>query len=280
MLEILLDTVKDTLRLLPFLFVTYLLMEYLETKALSSATGVVKKVGRLGPVFGAALGLVPQCGFSAAIASLFSGGIVTLGTLIAVFFSTSDEMIPIMISHTVPAGMLGKILLLKFLAGLVTGLVIDLVLTVFGKHGKKDFHELCEQEDCGCEEGSILKSALTHTFKIWIFIFIVSFVLELVLDAVGFDAIAGFFAGKPFGTVILAALVGLIPNCAPSVVLTECYLSGIFGFGPLMAGLLVNGGMGLLILFRTNKRLKENIGIAVLMLVLGILWGLALGNVM
>lgn len=276
--EILLDVIKDTVKLLPFLFLTYLFMEYIENKAMEKTTDMIKKVGKLGPLFGAGLGLIPQCGFSAAIASLFSGGVVTLGTLIAIFFSTSDEMLPIMISHTVPAADIGKVLLVKFIAALVSGFAIDAVIRLAGKKREKDIHDLCEQEDCHCEDG-ILKSALNHTFRIWIFIFIFSFALEIVLDIAGFENISGFFAGNPLLTIVLAAVFGLIPNCAPSVVLTECYLSGIFGFGPLMAGLLVNGGMGLLVLWRTNKKPKENFKITVLMFLLGIVWGLILNRI-
>ncbi len=276
--EIVLDAAMDTLKLVPFLFITYLVMEYLERKTEEKTISTLAGVGRLGPLFGAAAGVVPQCGFSAAAASLFSGGVISLGSLMAVFLSTSDEMLPVFISSAVPIGTIIRILAAKFLIGAVTGLVIDAVIHgVKRLQGKeKHIHDLCEAEHCGCEEeeGSIFLSALTHTLHIVLFIFIASLVIGGLVESVGEDVLTGLFTGRPLFGVVTASLIGLIPNCAASVMLTQMYLGGMLSAGQMIAGLLVGAGVGLLVLFRTNRRLKENICILLLLFALGIFWGM------
>ncbi len=275
--DVILDTLKDTAKLLPFLFLTYLMMEYLEHRTGGKTARFVGSAGRLGPLLGAAAGLVPQCGFSAAAASLFSGGVISVGTLLAIFLSTSDEMLPILISEAVHLTAIGKILLAKLVIGAITGLALDLIFRHSREEGK-DIHDLCQQEHCHCQEG-IWRSALRHTLQIAFFIFLVSLVIGLLIQLVGEETLAGFLTGQPVLGVFLAALIGLIPNCASSVVLTELYLQGALGSGQMMAGLLVGAGVGILVLFRTNRRLTENLRITGILYAAGVLWGLLIEGI-
>lgn len=267
----------DTLKLVPFLFVTYLAMEALEHYAGEKSEEVVRRAGTAGPALGALLGVVPQCGFSAAAATLYSARVVTLGTLIAVFLSTSDEMLPILIAEQASAGIIVKVLAIKLLVAMVAGFVIDFVLRKLHRDGDHHMHihELCEQEHCDCEDG-VLKSAAKHTAHVTLFIFAISLALELVIGVIGEDVLASFMAGNPLLSVVAAALVGLIPNCAASVAITELYLQGALGTGAMIAGLLVGAGVGLLVLFRTNKPAKSNLAIAGLLLGVGIVVGILL----
>lgn len=273
-LDVLLDSLLDTLKLLPFLFLTYLAMEYLEHKGGEKASEMIQSTGRGGPILGALLGVVPQCGFSAAASGLYSGGVITAGTLLAVFLSTSDEMLPIFISESVAASTIGKLLLVKAAIGAVSGFLLDFLIHLFQrKEEKKDIHDLCEHDHCHCERG-ILRPALDHTWKVAVFILILTFVVGLGIEMIGREALTEFLTGAPVAGVFLAALVGLIPNCAASVAVTELYLQGLLGAGQMMAGLLVGAGVGLLVLFRSNQNWKENAGFTLVLYIVGVLWGL------
>lgn len=275
MTEIIIDSVIDSIKLLPFLFLTYLFMEWLEHKTGSAARNTIRTAGKLGPVWGGLLGVIPQCGFSAAASSLFTGSVITVGTLIAVYLSTSDEMFPIMISNAVPAATIIKILACKAAIGIISGLVVEYVYThVLKKQEKEmDIHEICEEERCNCEHG-LLSSALTHTLHVFVYIFLISLALNIIIGLVGEETLAGLFTGAPIVGELIAALVGLIPNCASSVVITQLYLEHIIGAGAMMAGLLVNAGVGLLILFRLNHDRKQNFRIIGLLYGLGVFWGI------
>ena len=275
MTEIIIDSVIDSIKLLPFLFLTYLFMEWLEHKTGSAARNTIRTAGKLGPVWGGLLGVIPQCGFSAAASSLFTGRVITVGTLIAVYLSTSDEMFPIMISNAVPAATSIKILVCKAAIGIISGLVVEYVYThVLKKQEKEmDIHEICEEERCNCEHG-LLSSALTHTLHVFVYIFLISLALNIIIGLVGEETLAGLFTGTPIVGELIAALVGLIPNCASSVVITQLYLEHIIGAGAMMAGLLVNAGVGLLILFRLNHDRKQNFRIIGLLYGLGVFWGI------
>ena len=275
MTEIIIDSVIDSIKLLPFLFLTYLFMEWLEHKTGSAARNTIRTAGKLGPVWGGLLGVIPQCGFSAAASSLFTGRVITVGTLIAVYLSTSDEMFPIMISNAVPAATIIKILACKAAIGIISGLVVEYVYThVLKKQEKEmDIHEICEEERCNCEHG-LLSSALTHTLHVFVYIFLISLALNIIIGLVGEETLAGLFTGAPIVGELIAALVGLIPNCASSVVITQLYLEHIIGAGAMMAGLLVNAGVGILILFRLNHDRKQNFRIIGLLYGLGVFWGI------
>ena len=239
---------------------------------------MLSRIGKFSHVLGAGIGLIPQCGFSAGAASLYSGGVITAGTLIAVFLSTSDEMIPIFLSSSVAPATIGKILAAKFVIALVSGIIVDAASHVirYGFHADKHIHDLCEREHCGCEdeEGGIFHSALIHTLKITGFIFLISLALSLIMGFAGEETVASLLSAVPLLSTILTGVIGLIPNCAASVVITQMYLEGLLTCGELMAGLLVGAGVGLLVLFRTNNHHKENIAITASLLVLGICWGL------
>lgn len=330
-LDALVDAVLDTAKLIPFLLITYMGMEYLEHKAEKHTTGMLEKAGHFGPLIGAAVGILPQCGFSAAASSLFAGGVISVGTLIAVFLSTSDEMLPIFISEGVhPATML-RVLATKAILGLISGFLLD----VFMRHGRhtkapeKHIHDLCLHEHCDCDDDEeeelhteaahthevnaddhahrhvaeehhshehaaahahaghhhhhhqkgfmgIAMPALHHTVQITGFIFFITLIITLLVEGIGAEALGHFLSGKPIVGVFLAGVVGLIPNCAASVSITQLYLMGILNAGQMMAGLLVGAGVGLLVLFRTNDHPNENLRITIMLYGLGVFWGLVI----
>lgn len=263
-LDSLLDGLKDGAWSLPVLFVAYLLMELLERSQKLNEEILHGYSHKAGPLLGGLLGVVPQCGISGAAATLFSTGSVTVGTMLAVFFATSDEMLPIMLSSVADGDIrLSSILLIvlgKAALGVALGYLADLLLTKYIR-SQKNIHGFCEREHCACdeEEGSVFVSALKHTLKIAVMLIAVNVVLNFVLGVIGVERLSGSVLNRPFIGEILLALVGLIPNCSVSVVITESYLSGLIGLGGLFAGLLSNAGIGLLVLFRTNKNLKENL---------------------
>lgn len=345
---------EDTLALVPFLFVTYIALEALEHAAGARANAVVRRAGAAGPVVGALLGVVPQCGFSAMAATLYAGRVVTLGTLVAVFLSTSDEMLPMLVAERVDSGLLFRVLGLKVLVALITGALADLAIRALRKNARvhaflrrtvlsvrrngveadvvdqmaeggetaEHICRLCEQDHCGCGHdhahthggehghehgndrghehadehvagcdhghghdhshaggrfgivGSIVMSAVSHTVQVSLFIFLVTFALVLVLETVGEDALAAFLSGNQPLAVFASALVGLVPNCSASVVITQLYLEGVLGFAPLMAGLLTSAGVGYLVLFRTNRHPRENAVVVAGLFLVACVWGL------
>ncbi len=274
MKEILFDTLLDSVKILPFLFLTYLVMELLEHKTGGKSKDQIRRARWSGPIWGGLLGVIPQCGFSTAASSLYAGRVITVGTLLAVYFSTSDEMLPIMISQAVPVPVMIKILGTKAIIAIISGMVVEVVYTrVLKKQEKEmDIHVVCEEEHCKCEDG-IVKSAAKHTIKIFFYLLLISFVLNVIVGIIGEDTLAQLFVGTPVIGELIAALVGLIPNCASSVVITELYLDGIIGAGEMMSGLLVNAGVGLLVLFRLNRNGKQNAGIIATLYGLGVFWG-------
>ena len=284
-------SLADTLYLIPFLFVTYLAMEWLEHKTGGKTQEAIRHAGAAGPIVGAFLGVVPQCGFSAVAATLYAGRVITLGTLFAVFLSTSDEMLPIFLAEAVPGNTILSIMGAKVVIGMVMGFIVDAVLRLARRDKERlRIHELCEQDQCGCnhdchtceqaperayehhddvehthEHGhgwkGILKSATKHTVQVTLFIFLITIALNVVLETVGEDALA-------------CALVGLIPNCAASVVIAQLYVEGVLGAGAMLAGLLVSAGVGLLVLARANRHWKQNVAIIAVLYAIGVFWGL------
>ena len=308
MWDVILDTLIDSVKLVPFLFLTYLAMEYLEHKAGEKTTQMVRKAGKLGPLIGGVAGVLPQCGFSAAASNLYAGRVITLGTLIAIYLSTSDEMLPILISEKVDIRFVLGILGAKALIGTIAGFIIDFVIREqkvhHHKHGhgqehaghghggekhehhghehefeedheeQEHIHEICEHDNCHCEQDGIFLSAVKHTLQITFFIMFIGFVLNLVLHFVGEDALANLILNRPVLGPVLAGLVGLIPNCAASVTVTQLYLREVISFGAMLSGLLVGAGVGLLVLFRVNPDKKENLKIVGLLYVIGVLVGI------
>ena len=317
-MDVLVDSVKDTLQLIPFLLVTYLVMETLEHSTEGRAERVIRSAGKAGPAAGALLGALPQCGFSAMAGTLYAGRMITAGTLVAVLLSTSDELIPVFLAHQAPVGELAGILGVKVAIGLVVGFAADAVLRALHRTGDGHPHirELCERAHCHCgdieadssetaddlhvgsthdhhahghdhahghEGGSrwthILRCSLVHTAQVSAFIFVITFVFGMWIEGVGGDVIAEVFASQPLFATFFSALIGLIPNCGASVAIAELYLDGTLAYGPMLAGLLVSGGMGLLVLFRTNADMRQNVIIAAFVYVVGVACGLVAGAV-
>mgnify|MGYP004457766001 CR=1 FL=1 len=310
--DVLADSVIDTLKLIPFLFVTYLAMEALEHFASNKVREAVERAGTAGPVVGALLGALPQCGFSAMAATLFSGRVVTAGTLVAVILSTSDEMIPVFVAHQEPASRMLSIIAIKVVLGIVAGLLLDVALRLLHRagDGHAHIHELCEREHCHCEEADeldddeghdgrgdhdehhehahhhghshshhgawgIVRSACVHTAQVTAFIFLISLLFGLIIEGLGVDSIRSMLAYHPVRATFIAALVGLIPNCGASVAIAELFLDGTLATGPMLAGLLSSGGVGLLVLWRTNADARQNVYVTLLVYGVAVLAGLA-----
>lgn len=313
-IDILIDAFKDTLYLLPFLFVTYLFMEWLEHKTGEKTQQAIRKAGTAGPIVGAILGVVPQCGFSAAASTLYAGRVIGLGTLIAVFLSTSDEMLPIFIAEQVPAHVLFGVLGIKVVIGMVFGLIIDAVLRL-AHHPQEDLriHELCERDQCDCSDDcetckenpelayehhddcgdgcdhehhhhdhdhdagwkGIVRSAAKHTLQVALFVFLVSLALDTALEILGEEAIGDFLGANELLAIVGSAIVGLIPNCAASVAIAQLYVEGVLSFGAMMSGLLTAAGVGLLVLLRTNRHPGQNAIILLVLVGISVLCGFA-----
>lgn len=314
LIDVLIDSVRDTAQLVPFLFLTYLAMEALEHGTAGRAERIIAGADKSGPVAGALLGALPQCGFSAMAATLYAGRVVSAGTLVAVLLSTSDEMIPVFVAHQEPVIRLLSVIVFKVVIGMAVGLVVDVILRALHRAGDGHPHirELCERAHCHCgsvdeaeghqvhgsqehhahvhahehdhghshdHEGHgrwwhIMRSALVHTVEVTISIFVISMAFGLLIEFVGADALARFMGIHPVRATFLAGLIGLIPNCGASVAITELYLSGALAAGPMIAGLLVSGGVGLLVLFRTNADQHQNVEIAAFVYAVGVLAGL------
>lgn len=278
MLDAILDAIIDSLKLLPFLFITYLLMELLENKASEKSLKVIKKSGKFGPILGSLLGIVPQCGFSAAAASLYAGKIISIGSLIAIFLSTSDEMLPILISSAAPISLIIKILLIKLIIGIVFGVIIDIIFTkknnINIENDKTHIHDICEDEHCHCNEDGILRSSIKHTLHIFIYVFIIVLAITILINIIGENSIANIMTKTNILGPFVSSLIGIIPNCASSVIITQLYLKDMITFGSLIAGLLMNSGIGMLILFRLNKNKKENFLILLILFVISIISGI------
>lgn len=275
--EILWHTLIDTAKLVPFLFLGYLLMEFLEHRSSDAAESWLRRSGRIGPLIGGAFGILPQCGFSAAASGLYAGRIITAGTLVAVFLSTSDEMLPILISHGAPLPLVLKILGTKLLVGVVAGFAVDAVAGLCRRKSAGEetprIEELCAREHCRCEDHFLL-SAIKHTLHITLFILVFTFFLNLIVHGVGEERLAALLTGLGVTGNLLAAVVGLIPNCASSIVITELYLSGMLSVGAMFSGLLVNAGIGTALLLRNNRPVKDSVRLILILLCIGAAFGI------
>ena len=277
MIEIIEETLIDSIKLLPFLFITYLIMEYIEHKTSDKLKNTIKKSGKYGPVIGGLLGTIPQCGFSVAATNLYATRIITLGTLISVYLATSDEMIPILLSEGAPITTILSILGIKLVIAIIAGFIIDFIIRRKNKENDEEERiiDLCEKEHCHCEHG-IFKSALKHTLNIFVFIIIITFIINILIHFIGEDNIANFVRINPILGPVLAGIIGLIPNCASSVILTQLYVENVIPVATMISGLLAGTGIGLAVLFRMNKGIKENLKITALMYVIGVISGIIL----
>lgn len=275
--DILVDSLYETLSLFFYLYPTYLLMEYLEHRMSRRSMVYIRKAKQFGPAVGAVTGLIPQCGFSAAASNLYATGLITLGTLIAVFLATSDEMVPVLLSGGVGAAMITKVLGFKVLFGATAGFMIDLFLPEkFIAHKKEpDIEAFCRREKCKCDDKeNIWRSAFKHTEKISLFIFLFALIMNTAFMFGGKEILQEMLTGAPVLSKFVAAGIGLIPSCYPSVLISQLYIENAISFGTLMAGTLANAGLGLLVLYRVNANVKENLRISALLYGLGVFFGL------
>ena len=272
MTHVIIHTLKDSIKLLPFLFIAFLIIEAIEHKFSNKSKKLISKSGKFGPLIGSLLGCIPQCGFSVLATNLYVTRIISLGTLISIYLSTSDEMLPILISNQIDFSKIIKILAIKFLIGVLWGFIIDLILFRNKKKVSESF-DICDDEHCHCENG-IFKSTLIHTLKTFMFVMLVTFGLNLIIYFVGEDTLSTILQGKKLLTPFIASLVGLIPNCASSVILTELFVNNIITTGSLIAGLLTGSGVAILVLFKTNNNLKDSIKVLLMCYGIGVLSGL------
>ena len=269
MLEVIQDTLLDTIKLLPFLFVAFLIIEFIEHKLSNKQENTISKSGKLGPIVGALLGAVPQCGFSVLATNLYVTRIISLGSLISIYLSTSDELIPLMISHNAPLTKILSIVLIKVVIGMISGFLIDLLIR---KTTKSDF-VLCEDEDCDCDH-SIIKSSLIHTLKIAFFILIITFLINILFHYVNLSFLESALKNNKILTPFIASLIGLSPNCASSVMISELYLNNLISLGTTLSGLLTGSGVAIMVLVRKNKNISENLFVIGLIYFIGVIWGL------
>ena len=272
MLDCIIDGLIDTLKLLPYLLITFMILEYLEHKLSKKNEKILKKNKKYGPIIGGLLGALPQCGFSTMAASLFSSKVITLGTLISVFLATSDEMLPIMLSEKISLLEILKIIGFKVVVALIVGVIIDTLFQT--KQPREDIHHLCEKDHCDCDHDGILISSIKHTIKIALFILIANVGINILIHIIGEESLQKLLLNNNVITYFIASLIGLIPNCASSVIMTELYISSFISLGTLLSGLLTGSGLGILILLKSNDNPKENIKIISIIYIVGVIVGL------
>lgn len=275
MIDIILDTLIDNIKLLPFLFLAFIIIELIEHKLSKNNKNVITKSKKYGPIIGSIFGVIPQCGFSVLASNLYISRIITLGTLISIYLSTSDEMLPILISEKVDVNTIIKILLLKILFGMLYGIIIDFILRKQNRNNKKEDYHICEEEHCHCEKGIIIP-AIKHTLNIFIFLLVITFIINIIFHFVGESFLSKLLLKNSILSPLLTSLIGLIPNCGSSVLLTELFIKNIIGMPELISGLLTNCGTATIVLFKNNKNMKENIKIIAILYLLGVLSGIVL----
>lgn len=265
--DTLLDAVLDAFKMLPFLFLAFLIIEFLEHRAQDKIKSLFTRAGAAGPAIATILGCIPQCGFSVMSANLYTSGIITLGTLIAVFLSTSDEAVILLATTHNGAHEIFKLLVTKIVIALLFGYIIYFIEKKKHKSHHHHSHDLCEHDHCGCDEhGSVLRPALIHTAKVFGFLLLFTIIIDLAVSLIGTEALSHLLLSESVFQPLLSAVIGFIPNCASSILLTQLYIEGTLSFGSLVAGLCTNAGAGMLILFRDRSKIKENLK------VLGILY--------
>ena len=275
MKEIILDTLLDTIKLVPFLLIAFLLIELMEHKLSNKSKKIITKSKKYGPVLGSLLGALPQCGFSVMATNLYVTRIISLGTLISIYLSTSDEMLPILISEKAPFNLILKIILIKLLLGIIYGILIDILFTKVFKTKDKETYEICDKEHCHCQD-YILLSSIKHTIKISLFILFTTFIINILFHYVGEELLSKILLKNNIFGPFITSLIGLIPNCGASVILTELYLNSAISLPALLAGLLSSSGTALLVLFKSNKNIKENIFILSILYIIGVFTGIIL----
>ena len=304
-------TISDTLGLIPFLFIVFLVLEYMEHSLSDKSLAIIEKADKGGPLLGGIIGALPQCGFSVMATNLFAGRIIGIGTIVAVYLSTSDEMLAIMLSSNTSPWRIAKIVLLKALIAVAAGFGVDFVHKMRiryqqlkrrhehdehhhehhhhhhfnndGEHHHDEHHEhheyisdFCIEEDCHCGNESPLMAALKHTLKIYLVIFVVTFLLNLVIDLAGLEIIEEVVGKAGIWAPVVSCVIGMIPNCASSVAITQLYLSGAISLGTAMAGLLTGSGIAWIVLFRVNPHSRQNFKIMGIVFFVGAASGIIL----
>ncbi len=277
MLDIILDTLLDTLKLIPFLFVAFLIIELIEHKLSDKNKNIIKKSGKYGPVIGGLLGAIPQCGFSVMATNLYVTRIISIGTLVSIYLSCSDEMLPILISENAPYNIIISIILIKISIGIISGIIIDLIY----RNNKNKFdYDICDHEHCHCDKENIFKSSLIHTLKISLFILIINFILNSLFHYGGEELLSNILLKNSILSSFMTCIIGLIPNCGASVLITELYINNVITLGATIAGLLSGSGVAILVLFRTNNNIKDSLKILLLVYGIGVISGIIIDLIM
>ena len=281
MIDIITETLIDSIKILPFLFLSYLLIEYIEHKSSHKLEKALSASGKYSKVVGSILGIIPQCGFSAVAANLFSSRVITIGTLVAVFLATSDEAIPILLTYPEKSKDLIMILVIKFIIAVVIDAILNLKKNKEAKFDNDEMHthmhDICK--DCDCDHG-LLKSSIKHTLSIFLFLVVITFIINIAVELIGDENFSKIILSGSILQPFVASIIGLIPNCAASVLLSKLYVDGALSLGSIIAGLSTGAGVGGIILFKTNKNLKENLSILGLVYLIGAFCGIFIDLIM
>lgn len=272
--DVIIHSLTETIMIIPFLFVVYILIEYIEKNSSSRIQYALSHSGAYSPIVGAGLGAIPQCGISAIIANLFSNGMITIGTVVAVFLATSDEMIPILLSSGIPALTVIRIVVYKVGVAMFAGITIDVFYRLITKHKPCATVNDCCDGSCHCEQHGIIHGALHHTLSVGGFILLCNLIVNLLLFFIGKETLSYIVSSVPIIGHIISALCGLIPNCAISVVLSTLYAEGVISIGIMLSGLFTGAGVGMLVLLKTHKCKKEVLMTLVLTVISGLIFGL------
>ncbi|MFA5293480.1 MAG: putative manganese transporter [Phycisphaerae bacterium] len=292
MMEFLTEALVDTLKLLPLLVVIYFFVSFLEYRYGDRMGSILTRFGMFNPVVGAMFGCIPQCGFSVVGSALYVKRLISIGTLLAVFLSTSDEAVPVLLSMPGKAHMVWTLIAIKAGIAIIAGIGVDLLLRrlpaekqaapAIADNHHEDEHE--HEHHAGCcahdldEKHSKFKALvlhpLQHSIKIFIYLLVLSAILNLIIEKVGEKRIAEMLLSGTVFQPFLASLIGLIPNCFASVLLAKLFADGTISFGSLVAGLCAAGGLGLLVLVRENKSFKDTLFVIALLVVISVLAGI------
>ena len=280
MLDVLLDALMDTLKLIPYLFVTFLLLEIIEHKFSKKSEKILEKNKKFGPLIGGLLGGLPQCGFSAIASNLFSSKVITMGTVVAIFLATSDEMLPIMLGEKVDPKLMFGIVGFKVILGIIVGLIVDFIYKNKTEKNHESIHHMCEHDHCDCAHSNVFVSSLLHTLKTVVFVLVANILIGIAIFYIGEDNISNLLLNHNILGYFISSLIGLIPNCAASIIITEVYLNKLISIGTLIAGLLTGAGLGILLLFKNNKNMKENLTILGIVYFVGVIAGIIIDAIL
>ena len=285
MWDAILDAFLDTLKIFPFIFVIYVLIELLEHKT-SFTRDRERLQGGLAPLIGAATGIIPQCGFSVMAAKLYDRGLIRTGTLLAVFLATSDEALIILLSEGSRADMIVPIIVIKLIVAVGVGyganfLLADEKLAVMPLSAEDDVHCFSggREHDGKTDIKVYLVDPLLHSLKIALYLLIVNMVLGCIIYEIGEDAISSLIIGGPYLQPFITAAIGLIPNCASSVIITQTYIDGFMTFGSCVAGLCANAGLGFVVLLKNGKKLKRNLILIAVTYLISVLVGIFINSI-